>query len=278
MSEHNEVNVTSEFELGKISINYAEIEANIRSQVEHFQNVVVTEESLVEFGKIKAEINKVIKDLSDKRIKIKKAWNTPVDVMELEIKRISKIAEDASANIDRQLKEFEEKRVSQLKAELFKQHEDYKVFHPSVDWLPFENILKSEWLTKTNARKAPDLLETELARIESDVLFIEGIEDKAEEVLTLEAYKKCLNAVTAQSEARATLLQVRRAETLRKENIAQNEQKQAVESVSIQPEEYFGDAKIEKKPEAYTIAFADIIDFTKATEVLMANKVPFKIV
>jgi len=271
----NEINVVASYELGKVNINYAEIEADIRKQTEHYMAVVVTEEMIPEFEKARAEINKKIKSLSDERIKIKKLWNQPIDAMETEIKRISGIAQIALDNIDQQLKAFEAKRVQGIKDRLESQFDEY-----GIDGITFSQVFKPEWTNKGNAKKAPDLLDTEAKRILGDLEFIDGIEDEAEKVLTKENYNRCLNAVTAQSEARTTLSQVRRAEMLRAEKTAQEAQKQATATadVPIQKEAFEFQPRVENvnkvKPSLW---FDDEFDLAEAIEVLTAKGVKYHI-
>lgn len=299
----DEIIIKSTHELGKISINYAEIEDSVREKVQHYAKVIITEESIPEFTKARAEINKVVKMLSDERIRIKKLWNEPVTAMEAEINRISAIANDSIKNLDDQLRDYEAKRYESAKQTVWEAFQGY-----GIKDITFEQIFKPEWCNKTNEKKALKLLENECQRIQGDLDFIEMTEDKAEAVLVKENYVKSLDIVKAQSEARITLASVRRAEELRRQaqEMKEREETERKEAIKKQLDEmaptyqrdtfaesfqsnlfeqpkinpiieqaYIPEVEKEKQPERLALYFDDIIDYTEAIEALTIAKVNF---
>ena len=299
----DEIVIRSTFELGKVSINYAEIEAEVISKTAHYKSVIVTEDSISEFAQAKAEMNKIVKQLSDERIRIKKTWNEPVTVMEAEINRISKIALDSIQNIADQLNQYELERSTNAREALQAIYEA----NPIKD-ITFDHIIKPAWLLKGSDGKRESLLITEVERINGDLEFIESTEDKAEAVLVRDNYLKTLDVLTAQSQARVALLQVRKIDELRRQAEESFEQRKIkfeadakvkLESVQsfdrIEPANLFEEmnyavtlpsdphrgmlleGEISSTKPQYAISFPDMVEFSEGLEALRNANVKFTV-
>ena len=93
-----------------IKFNFDELKQEITDKVAMYNNLVYTEEQVKEAKTDRASLNKFVKALSDERIKIKKQCLQPYEEFEKRINELSAIVNEPISLIDKQVKEFEEKK------------------------------------------------------------------------------------------------------------------------------------------------------------------------
>lgn len=297
----DEIVIRSTFELGKVSINYAEIEAAVISKIAHYKSVIVTEENIPEFKQALADVRKLETSLNADRISIEKIWNEPVIEMKSKLKPIFAIFSESVKNLAGQLEQYELKRSTNAREDL------QAIFEANpIKDITFDHILKPAWLLKGSDGKRESLLITEMERINGDLEFIESTEDKAEAVLVRDNYLKTLDVLTAQSQARVTLLQVRKIDELRRQAEESFEQriikfeadaKAKLESVQsferiepanlfenamkepreIPPSIYDGSKIVISQAYEYAISFPDMVEFSEGLEALRNANVKFTV-
>lgn len=94
----------------KIGFNFEEMKTQLTADTEFYNNLVITEGSIKDAEKKRAEINALKKSLDAERIRCKKAYLVPYDEFEKEIKEILSIIDKPIIAMDTQLKAFEKQK------------------------------------------------------------------------------------------------------------------------------------------------------------------------
>lgn len=133
-----------------IEFNFDELKQEITDKVTIYNNLVYTEEQVKEAKTDRAALNKFVKALSDERIKIKKQCLQPYEAFEKRINELSAIVNEPIALIDKQIKEFDEKKKQDKMDEI-------KNFWNSCDvpeGLVLEKIFSDKWLNASTSMKS----------------------------------------------------------------------------------------------------------------------------
>ena len=104
------INPTEDGFLRRIQWNKEELEAAVRAKIAGYENVVYTEENIKAAKNDRAELNKLIKAIEERRKQVKNIINEPYAVFEAELKEITALINEPVALIDQQVKAFEEKQ------------------------------------------------------------------------------------------------------------------------------------------------------------------------
>lgn len=104
------INPTEDGFLRRIQWNKEELEATVRAKIAGYENVVYTEENIKAAKNDRAELNKLIKAIEERRKQVKNIINEPYAVFEAELKEITALINEPVALIDQQVKAFEEKQ------------------------------------------------------------------------------------------------------------------------------------------------------------------------
>ena len=110
------INPTEDGFLRRIQWNKEELEAAVRAKIAGYENVVYTEENIKAAKNDRAELNKLIKAIEERRKQVKNIINEPYAVFEEELKEITALINEPVALIDQQVKAFEEKQKEEKKA------------------------------------------------------------------------------------------------------------------------------------------------------------------
>ena len=108
------INPTEDGFLRKIQWNKEELEAAVRAKIANYENVVYTDENIKEAKNDRAELNKLLKAIEDRRKQVKKIINEPYAVFEAELKEITALINKPVGLIDQQVKAYEEMNVSEI--------------------------------------------------------------------------------------------------------------------------------------------------------------------
>lgn len=158
--------------LQEIGWNKEQIKNHVIEILKQYTGVTYTEEQLQDAKKDRAILNALRKDLSDRRIQVKKALMTPYEVFEAEVKEVIAMIDKPISMIDEQISEYEERVKQDKKAEL----SDY--FKENIgnleDVLTFDMIFNVKWLNKTASIKlCKDEISQEITKTETDIKFID---------------------------------------------------------------------------------------------------------
>lgn len=176
-------------EPGSISFNFEELKTELTEKAAIYETMVFSEDQFQEAKKTRSDLNRVAKALSDERIKRKKQFMEPFEQFEKQIKELTAIIEKASANIDKQVKEFEEQKKKE-KLEAIENHYDNDVTHPA--WLQCSDIFNTKWL---NASVSMETVKKEIrekvSKIETEIGIITDLQEYSFEAL--DYYKRTLD-------------------------------------------------------------------------------------
>ena len=176
-------------EPGSISFNFEELKTELTEKAAIYETMVFTDQELQLAKQTRADLNRVMKALNDERIKREKEFMKPFNDFKAQIKELIAIIEKASANIDKQVKEFEEQKKKE-KLEAIENHYDNDVTHPA--WLQCSDIFNTKWL---NASVSMETVKKELAekvsKIETEIGIITDLPEYSFEAL--DYYKRTLD-------------------------------------------------------------------------------------
>lgn len=130
-----------------IEANFEVIEAKIAEIVDMYSGVVVSLDYLPDAKKDRAWLNGLVKSVEQRRIEAKNAYLAPYNAFEAQVKHLLAPVREASANLDRQIKELEEQEKLRKRQLLLEHYEEYAGI--LADAVPFERIEDPKWLNKT---------------------------------------------------------------------------------------------------------------------------------
>lgn len=107
--------ITTELEPGvglpqEIAFNYEDLKKRLTAYVEKYTGLVVTEDEVAEGRRARAEVNAVIRQLTEAGRDVRKAWDAPLDQFLARVKELVGIAKPAEEAIAKQIKAFDEAR------------------------------------------------------------------------------------------------------------------------------------------------------------------------
>lgn len=138
--------------LKSIDWNFDELKQEIVKKSDDYMNLVYSNDQIKEAKKDRANLRKFIAALEDKRKEIKKQVMIPYTEFEAKEKELVAIVDQAVANIDTQIKGYEE---ATRQEKLAKVKEIYTECIGDLDrTVPFEKIFKESWLNTTTTLKS----------------------------------------------------------------------------------------------------------------------------
>ena len=176
-------------EPGSISFNFEELKAELMEKAAIYETMVFSEDQFQEAKKTRSDLNRVAKALSDERIKRKKQFMEPFEQFEKQIKELTAIIEKAAANIDKQVKEFEEQKKKE-KLEAIERIWDEVINHP--EWLQCSDIFNTKWLNASvSMETVKKELQEKVSKIETEIGIISDLQEYSFEAL--DYYKRTLD-------------------------------------------------------------------------------------
>lgn len=180
-----------------IQFNYEELKAEITSKVEMYKNLVYTGSDQIKDAKAdRAALNKLIKAMSDERIRIKKVCLKPYDEFERKIRELTDIVNEPVQLIDKQIKEYEQT----LKEE---KRKDIEALFEAIDFQGFvklEMIWDEKWLNASVSMKSiEEKMRERRQQISTDMLTLNRLSEYAFEAVAV--YKETLDMNRSIAEA-----------------------------------------------------------------------------
>lgn len=251
-----------------IQFNYEELKAEITSKVEMYKNLVYTGSDQIKDAKAdRAALNKLIKAMSDERIRIKKDCLKPYDEFERKIRELTDIVNEPVQLIDKQIKEYEQT----LKEEKRKEIEALFETIGFQAFVKLEMIWDEKWLNASVSMKSiEDAMRARLNEISTAVFTLNKLPEFGFEALEL--YKETLDLPKAIEKAQhmseiakkkaqyeAEEKARREAEEARAKQIAQEQASQQLEQpvMDLVPQE--APAQQELEPSKEWIRFAALL-------------------
>ena len=176
-----------------IEFNYDEIKAEMANKVADYKAMVYSDDQIKDAKKDRAELNKLVKAMEDKRKEIKKLCLEPYNKFENQVKDLVAIVNEPIGIIDNQIKAYEEEQRQKKVAEI----RDY--FASKGCEIVFDRIYDKKWenasVTMTAVKTAID---SKVEEIEADLKILEAETEYSFEAI--DAYKKTLDIRYAMSE------------------------------------------------------------------------------
>lgn len=180
---------------GKIETNFLELEAQLRLQMQAYEELEVTEENIPERKEDVATLRKIRKAVDDRRKEVKKAYSQPLTEFEAKVKTLTGIIDEQIARINEGLGEFEAKRKQEKQVHIV---ELYKAnIGDFEEFLPLQRIQSPQWLNKTcTDNEIIGDIQTMALRVQNDLALIRSLHSEIEEEL-IKVYRQSGNDVGA---------------------------------------------------------------------------------
>lgn len=206
---------------GTIDFNFEDIKDALASELELYKNLVFTEDIKADAKKTVAELRKLKKQISDKRIEVKKLYMQPYTDFEAKVKELDKLINEPIAYISEQIDAFEQKRIEEKRElinsiylELVSGREDI------AGYAELNRVYDSKWEnTSTSKKTIQESITNYLDGVTNDIAAIKSMESEYE-TKALMRYKE----TGVLSDA---LLTIRQWEKQKEEILKAEEEKQA---------------------------------------------------
>lgn len=171
------INPTENGFIKKIVWNKEELEAAVRAKIAAYENVVYTEENMKQAKDDRAELNKLVKAIEERRKKVKEIVNKPYTDFEAELKEILALIQEPVALIDGQIKNFENQQKEEKKQKLMEVWEE--AVGELADILPFEKVFDQRYLNATyKLGTASSEITEKIKRFKTDLETIDSLDSK----------------------------------------------------------------------------------------------------
>ena len=206
----------------RIDFNFEELKTELSEQVEKYRNLVYTDDQIKECKADKASLNRLKKALNDERIRRKKEYLKPFEEFEGKVNEIIKIIDEPLQLIDKQVKEFEEKKKADKRIEIGAFWETTE--HP--EWMTLVRIFDERWLNATYTMKQIQADITGwINRINSELETLEQLDSFSFEAI--DVYKRSLdmNQAIAEGKRLADIQKRKEEEERRKAELLEAQKK-----------------------------------------------------
>lgn len=170
--------------------NFEPLKAWALEQVSAYKGLIVEEDGIASAKTDCAKLRKIAKSASDYRISIKKEHEAKIAKTMEQLKEITDIFNGAAADIDAQVKEFDEKRKEEKRSAIGKIYTDN--IQDMEQFLPLQKIWNEKWMNKGYGLDAiTKEIKAQVAAVEDGIKTIQLLGTKYESQMIsafLEAY------------------------------------------------------------------------------------------
>ena len=206
---------------GTIDFNFEDLKDALTAELELYKNLVFTEDTKADAKKTVAELRKLKKQISDKRIEVKKLYMQPYTDFEAKVKELDKLINEPITFISEQIDAFEQKRIeekreliNEIYLELVSEREDI------AGYAELNRVYDSKWENASTSKKTiQEAITSYLDSVDNDIAAIKSMESEYE-AKALMRYKE----TGVLSDA---LLTIRQWEKQKEEILKAEEEKQA---------------------------------------------------
>lgn len=159
----------------KISFNFEELKAELQAKTQHYETLVYTDDQIKEAKADRANLNRLKKALNDERISREKEYLAPFDAFKKQVNEVIAIVDKPINAIDRQVKEYEEKKKGDKLEEI---HEYFDSCEGIPEWLHLEKIFDSRWLNASVSMKSiQETITGKVAQIKTDLATLANLQE-----------------------------------------------------------------------------------------------------
>lgn len=181
-----------------LEFNFEDLKKALAERMELYRGLVVTEDGIKAAKQDLADLNKLREAIEAKRKEVKKACMAPYTEFEGRVKELVQLVDVPIAAIDGQLKEYEEKRRAEKRAEIAAIYEETVGELKGI--LPFERLWRDEWYnTAWSMKKIREAIVAAEGKVASDLEVLSTVESEFAEAVRLKYLEALdLNAALAE--------------------------------------------------------------------------------
>ena len=275
--------------LSAVEFNYDELKAQLEVNLEKYQNLVFTEETMKEGKDTRSKLNKLKKALDEKRKDIKRQCLEPYEKFEVKINELIELVDKPTIAIDNQIKAYEEALRESKRQEIINYFNSKSLFgdlikidHPCFwdeKWLNATKKIKdAEWKIDEKIKNIKEGLETiditfkdcEFKPQMRDIfLKTLDIRNALNEKNRLEAKKK------AEEEYKKKQEETKKTEELKKQEANKSVEVQPQLLQQAQQEIIIENTEIIKKWKTFSVEVSKE-EFVKIRQFLIENKIKYE--
>jgi len=193
-TEGTELSVVVEQIPGVIKVNYEQLKATLTNKLAYYKGIAYTEDNIKEAKEDRVTLNKLFKEIDDKRKDIKTECMKPYNEVEPLLKELAGMVKEPIAEIDKGLDEYETKRREEAKKEIIEfMRETFKDL-PEIIGKKLEfDTFDTKWTNvSTSKRTWKEAIEAAHERVSSELVYFEELEEQYKEP-ALKAYEEKLS-------------------------------------------------------------------------------------
>lgn len=251
------INPTEKGFLKHIEWNKSELERAVKEKVAEYSGVEYTEETLKSAKNDRAELNKLLKAIEERRKKVKEIVNRPYADFEKELKEVTTLIADQVKEIDVQVKKFEDNQKAEKKKKIKAAYDE--AIGDMEDILPFDRVFAQTYLNKTyKLETAIEEIKKQIEEVRTDLGTIDSVCGKYK-LNAKDVYIRTLDLSKALAEEKRMkdLEEKMEADRIKKEKEAEERRKTEEarkEAERIRKEEEKKEIERQKKAEEESIA------------------------
>jgi len=162
----------------EIQFNFEELKAELSDRLDHYNSLVVTEDTIKDAKGDRSNLNKLREAIETRRKEVKKACMEPYTDFEKRVKELVALIDKPIQAIDKQLSTFEEKRREE-KLQQIKESYSALVSDTIKDIIPLERILDPKWLNATTSmKKIEEEIILRAKRVNADMLALDTVPEE----------------------------------------------------------------------------------------------------
>ena len=157
-----------------IGFNFEELKTELTERLDHYNNLVVTEDAIKEAKADLAKLRKLKDAIDTRRKEVKRQCMAPYNTFEAQVKELTALIDAPVAAINGQVKAFEEQEKQKKNEEITAAYDELAP-DDIKEIVPLHRILDPKWLNKgTTMKSIRDDISTICKRAHIDMLYIES--------------------------------------------------------------------------------------------------------
>lgn len=180
----NELKVIVQQKVGQITWNYEELKSALAVEMEKYKNIVYDDNLITTAKSDVAFLRKLKKEVSDRRIEVKKQCLKPYELIETQAKELTALIDEPITEIDKQIKEYEEQQKSLRRQEISDFMDEVFADLPQEVITKLKNkIYDTRWENKSAKRKDwTDAIAAAHDNVTGDLQVIAGVDEEFREM------------------------------------------------------------------------------------------------
>lgn len=162
----------------EIGFNFDELKTELAERLEHYNHMVVTEDTIQAGKEDRANLRKLRDAIETRRKEVKRQCEQPYKAFEARVRELTALIDAPIMAIDSQVKAFEEQQRQQKAAEIEAIYADL-VPDTIKEIIPLRRVMDPSWLNKgTSMKKITEAIEQIVKRTNVDMALIDGVDPK----------------------------------------------------------------------------------------------------